>query len=173
MVLEVILTRREPAPNTLDRFYELMLREKGLRDGAMPDVPALSVTAETGEQTDTLRLMTLKDVVGVNALAPKQLITFNSGLTLLSGEHATGKTGYVRVLKRLAQIRVGEAILPDVRAYAVPAGMGATISYSVGDVTEACLWAGEAGLAPFTRMSVFDARSVVRQPCHIYTHQAS
>jgi len=159
-VLEVILSRQEPGDASLTRLYELMLVEKGLRDGGIPEVPELSVGADVGEKAETLSLLALKNIVGVNALAPNQEITFNKTLTLIFGENATGKTGYVRVLKRLAQVRATDAILPDVHATAPPKAMGAEISYKLGDSAEVCRWTGDAGVSPFTRMSVFDTGSV-------------
>lgn len=80
-------------------------------------------------------------------------------MTVLFGENAAGKTGYVRVLKRVASVRSAETILGNFRS-AVAGVPRATIDYSLAGTKNSLAWGGEAGVAPFTRMSAFDSRAV-------------
>ncbi|HXL52334.1 MAG TPA: hypothetical protein VN945_04305, partial [Gemmatimonadales bacterium] len=67
----------------------------------------------------------------------------------------------MRILKKLAAVRSEEDVLPNVRAAGAVGGPQAKVTYALGDRTEERVeWNGEKGLAPFTRMSVFDSRAV-------------
>ena len=105
IVAEVLDTRRGIADERLVQFYSMMLVEKELREGAKPTVAHLLWTTAADEQLEVLRLISMKDVRGVNALSPDQTIAFNARFTVVFGENGVGKSGYVRVLKRAAAVR--------------------------------------------------------------------
>ena len=93
---------------------------------------------------------------------PKAAIDFNRRLTIVYGENASGKTGYVRVLKRAAAVRTAESILPDVsqaqRATEPPSARKLRSGW-VPTNRGMSLWDGQSGLAPFNRIDVFDSRA--------------
>jgi hypothetical protein len=159
IVSEVIATRRELPEKSLEAAYLLLLGEKGLSLDAPPNVPALAAGAAPAESAEELCLVRLSDLSGVNALASGQEIAFNSKLTVLFGENAAGKTGYVRVLKRVASVRAAQPILGNVHASA-SGKPHAKIDYSVSGVSRTLDWKDESGVPPFTRMSVFDSGAV-------------
>jgi len=160
IVSEVLASRQELPEATIDEVYRAYRIEKGLDAGAAQTVPPLSAVAEIAEAIEPLNLTLLDQVSGVNALAPNQSITFNPKLTILFGENASGKTGYVRVLKSVANVRTAEPILGNVRD-AANVTKSARLRYKVGASTEDThTWAGETGVSPFTRMNVFDTRAV-------------
>lgn len=145
---------------TLDSVYSTLLIEKELAEGELPAEISMELAAGERAEGQPLRLDRLTGVEGVNALAGGQEISFNQRLTILFGENAAGKSGYVRILKCLASVRSKEKVLPDVRK-----GIGATppkarIRYTLGEETAEIEWAGQEGVIPFTRMSVFDTRAV-------------
>ena len=144
----------------LDSVYSALLIEKELAEGELPTEIPMELAAGERAEGQPLRLDRLTGVEGVNALAGGQEISFNQRLTILFGENAAGKSGYVRILKCLASVRSKEKVLPDVRK-----GVGATppkarIRYTIGEETTEIEWAGQEGVIPFTRMSVFDTRAV-------------
>ncbi|HRV97360.1 MAG TPA: hypothetical protein P5201_02135, partial [Aminobacteriaceae bacterium] len=54
----------------------------------------------------TLRLCSISDVEGVNALAPKKPLEFGKGnITIVYGNNGSGKSGYVRLLKHVCGAR--------------------------------------------------------------------
>jgi hypothetical protein len=159
LVSEVIETRAEVSEERAKWFYDLFLREKELRDGDPVDVPELSHGQSEATAGDTLTLQFLDSVQNVNALARQQRIDFNPHLTVVFGENAAGKTGYVRILKRIAAVRTAEPILPDVGKINALGKPGARIGFTLGPKADTVCWEDEAGVYPFTRMDVFDARS--------------
>lgn len=159
IVSEVVAVRRQLAEKSTEAAYDLLLAEKGLREGSVPNVPPLSAGAAPADNGDDLRIIRLSNVTGVNALATGQEIVFNAKLTVLFGENAAGKTGYVRVLKRVASVRSAQPILGNIRG-ASSGKPRATIDYSLSGVSQPLDWSDEAGVLPFTRMSVFDSGAV-------------
>ena len=106
-----------------------------------------------------LTITKLAEVSGVNALVPGAVIEPHPGLTILYGENGTGKTGYSRIFKALADSRTADVILGDITAE-IEQSPSARISYALGEEEKDFVWTGQRGHAPFTRMSIFDSPSV-------------
>ena len=103
----------------------------------------------------------LRDLVGVNALASGQSLTFAaSGLTIVYGDNGSGKSGFVRVLKSACRSRDEEAsILQDVNA-ANEVTQSARIDFQVAGEADSFEWQPEHGdHAELPAVSIFDARS--------------
>jgi energy-coupling factor transporter ATP-binding protein EcfA2 len=83
--------------------------------------------------------------------------TFAPGVTVIFGENGSGKSGFVRVLKRAAGLRTAEDILHNVRADTKPTP-SAGFTVTVGTAGQTIPWKNEFGIAPLNRMSIFDAR---------------
>jgi hypothetical protein len=95
------------------------------------DIPG---TSETGE---SVRLLAVADVSGVNALVPNQRLTFgDSGLTVIYGDNASGKSGYARLIRQAVTARIKADLLGDVFAQEHP-DKSASFSYKVGDADAA------------------------------------
>lgn len=159
IVRTVIESRQPLQPEVVEEIYRSFRIEKGLDTGEPDTVPPLDVVAGEPETIESFRVKRLGNVEGVNALAEKQEITFNDGLTILFGENACGKTGYVRILKTLAAVRTNEPVLGNVHETA-ERPKKAQLQYRLGATEEAYDWAGATGVVPFTRMNVFDSDAV-------------
>ena len=96
---------------------------------------------------------------GVNALAENQTLRFSSRLTVVYGDNAAGKTGYIRILKSACRARGQEEILGNVVAGAAPPAPVVAIKYTLGLDPEAREWAGQGDDELISRVSVFDTRS--------------
>ncbi|MFA5909278.1 MAG: AAA family ATPase [Vicinamibacterales bacterium] len=84
-------------------------------------------------QGDSVSLVSVADVEGVNNLAPAQTLTFaQSGITIIYGDNGTGKSGYSRILKRACRARHAGKIEGNIYGQNVPARATATISYAIG-----------------------------------------
>lgn len=160
IVSEIISTRRDLPDDVVDEAFQLFQAEKGLSAETARDVPLLDASGQTSGTAEKFLLVEMRDVKGVNALVDSQRLAFHEQLTILFGENASGKTGYVRVLKRLASVRGAEAILSNIHAKTVQAPPSATIDYMLGDERKSYSWTNDEGVRPFTRVAVFDARAV-------------
>lgn len=157
---EVLSTRQPPSDEAIDEAYALCLSEKDLIDEPVVAEPILELGAAEDEKGESLRLVALKGVENVNRLAQGQEIQFNQRLTILYGENATGKSGYVRILKRVAAVRSAEPVLADIHATSTPGPPTARLEYALGSDAASAKWMGQAGIRPFTRMCIFDSRAV-------------
>lgn len=159
---ETILSHQPPSDASLDAAYITFLAEKGLSDGEAPEVPQLEHGAADAADEEALELVSLANIEGVNALAADQELGFDPELTVLFGQNGSGKTGYARILKRISAVRTAEDILPNAHT-ACSNGQpspSATIRYRLSGTDSLVMWKNESGLAPFTRISVFDASAV-------------
>jgi hypothetical protein len=161
LVTEVIATRRGLSDEQIDAVYKVLLREKDFADGPTVSVAPLTAIGSGDSAGKTLRLLSLKHVEHVNALAAGQEIEFHPRLTICFGENASGKTGYVRILKRAAAVRTAEAVLPNIHGGMAGVTPRAEVRVAVDDKEATIEWRGEAGIEPLTRVDVFDARAAV------------
>jgi len=163
LVSEIILAGKALTDAQLDTIYQLFLKEKALTSGGPVNVAQLSDDPSAAVAGSGLFLTQLGDLKNVNALAESQKIDFNAKLTIVFGENACGKTGYVRVLKKAAAVRTSETVLPDL-SQAKRTGLppSARISYKLGQGDEQPVeWKDQAGLVPFNRIDVFDSRATL------------
>lgn len=159
LVSEVISTGRPVSTHTIDKAYQLFRQEKTLDKRELPVVPQLNVEARQDESVPPLTLTRLSEVHGINALVSGSVIEPHEGLTILYGENGTGKTGYSRVFKALANSRTADTILGDIEADVVEK-QSAKLDFTLGDQEQTLDWTGDQGVSPFTRMSIFDSPAV-------------
>lgn len=95
---------------------------------------------------------------GVNALAEDQTLTFAPNLTVVYGDNAAGKTGYIRILKSACHARAQEQILGNVVSGTAPLSPVVSINYKVGTEPKPREWAGNGKDAFISRVSVFDSQ---------------
>lgn len=139
--------------------FALFRQEKSLDPRVLPTEAPLATLKRKEEAIEPVVITSLSHVAGVNALTSGGVIEPHEGLTILFGENGTGKTGYSRIFKSLAGSRTADLILGDIAADA-PQEQSAVVSYTLGSEAKTYNWTGQSGVAPFTRMSIFDSPSV-------------
>jgi hypothetical protein len=95
---------------------------------------------------------------GVNALAEDQTLKFGPKLTVVYGDNAAGKSGYIRILKSACRARSQEQILGNVTSGATPHALVVSIKYAVGSEPKPLEWAGGGEDQFISRVSVFDTQ---------------
>jgi hypothetical protein len=125
----VLASGKQPSEADVANVYQLFLQEKRLEPRTIPVEEPIANTAAVAEREDALVLTELSDVVGVNAIVRGSAIEFNKGLTILFGENGTGKTGYARILKLMANSRKAENILADINNPQAPGSPSAHLNY--------------------------------------------
>ncbi len=155
IVADVLASRSSLSAETRNELKAIFLAEKRLSDERPRTVPTLVDEAHDSAGATTFRLTRLRDCQNVNRLAGNQEIEFGSRVTILYGENASGKTGYVRILKRVSGVRGAKRVLPDITVSAAgpPA---AEIQYEIDGTSHTIQWNDESGLQPFNRITVFD-----------------
>jgi hypothetical protein len=154
---DVLKNRVQPSDLDIDRYQKLLLSEKKLSPESFEAIPKIEEKQLSGNPLDAVRLDSLKIGDGVNALKPGAQIDFAPGVTVIFGENGSGKSGFVRVLKRAAGLRTAEDILHNVRGDTRPTPSG-SFTVTVGSTGQTIQWKNEFGVTPLNRVSIFDAR---------------
>lgn len=105
-------------------------------------------------------LEAVEHIGNVNALPAGEKLAFGgSGLTVVYGDNAAGKSGYARILKRACRARgAGDPVLPNVLSQAPAGAPTSKITIKVGGATRECVWVdGKAADPQLGAISVFDA----------------
>ncbi len=103
-----------------------------------------------------VRLISVEHPEHVNALTSDKPLTFEEkGLTIIYGDNGSGKSGYARLLKRVARSRCQEEILTDVFLDNVRAKPTASLTIRVGDKDISLKWP-ESTQPELQRMLFFD-----------------
>ena len=157
----VVQTRSHLLEEHIAEIHELFLREKKLIPGAPPNIKLLSSSPLSAPSSKVMKLTSLKHKESVNALTPGQEIQFHSRLTICFGENATGKTGYVRILKQAAGVRTAQPVLPNVHRNGSEGPPRASIKVIYDDKERTIDWRGEPAIEPLTRLIIFDARAAL------------
>jgi energy-coupling factor transporter ATP-binding protein EcfA2 len=105
-----------------------------------------------------LKLVSISDVQGINALAPKVPLQFGKGnLAVVYGQNGAGKSGYVRILKHACGARHPGNLLPN--AYSTESvQQQCSIDYEKNDVAFRQEWVASSGFLPDLKsVDIFDA----------------
>ena len=103
-----------------------------------------------------LRLCSISDVEGVNALAPKTPLKFGKdNITIVYGKNGSGKSGYIRLLKQICGARgigtlYGNVFDPQVVL------QKANIAYVHNDIQKNFAWSGQEICDKFSNIDIFD-----------------
>ena len=113
---------------------------------------------EKGAGVAPVTLISIFHHRGVNALAGDQTLKFGPRLTVVYGDNAAGKTGYIRILKSACHARGPEKILGNVVSGTAPDKVVVAITYKVGTEDKGREWSGDGGDEFISRVSVFDTQ---------------
>ena len=105
-----------------------------------------------------LKLVSIGDVQGINALAPKVPLQFGKGnLAVVYGQNGAGKSGYVRILKHACGARHPGILHPN--AYRTESvRQKCSIEYEKDDVSFHQEWEASSGFLPDLKsVDIFDA----------------
>jgi energy-coupling factor transporter ATP-binding protein EcfA2 len=143
------------ADEDVDALLDRCLREVDEQDTTTAaSFPAEAFLSQSGF---ALRLCTIGEVKGINALAPGSPLDFGSNnLALVYGGNGSGKSGYVRILKHVCGARNPGTLHPNV--FADQGGVGsADITYTSGDQESSVSWSSSDGVqADLRSVDIFD-----------------
>lgn len=126
-------------------------------EGKLPKTTC-SFPASAFSQTaaGTLRLCSISDVEGVNALAPKNPLEFGKGnITVVYGNNGSGKSGYVRLLKHVCGARNLDTLHRNVYKPG-SAAQKACISFEQDGTPKSHKWSGQGLCDDLSSVDIFD-----------------
>jgi energy-coupling factor transporter ATP-binding protein EcfA2 len=145
----------------INTSYTYLLQDVGL----MPIKKRRSIIIRCDNQScdgfkKDLLLQSLHKIKGVNALVENQRIEFGPQITIVYGVNGSGKTGYIRLLKKAFHSRSTEDILPNINAVTDHNKVSAEISFIADSKTYFLKYPDQAKQNEFRQFSIFDNKCV-------------
>jgi len=150
------LTKGRLADEDVDALLDKCLREVDSKDVAR--AAPFAADAFRAQSASALRLCTIGNVNGINALAPRNPLDFGpDNLAVVYGGNGSGKTGYVRILKHVCGARNPGALHPNVFADEESVAQSADITYRSGNQEHKISWKTSDGVQEDLRpVDIFD-----------------
>jgi len=149
--------------NDLEDLYALLKVEHGIPDpqDRKPNPVAEGDVPDPTAKASPVVLLRMRELKHVNSIAEGQVLDFSpQGLTVIYGPNASGKSGYVRVLKRACRARDQEEVLPNAAFDRDSQGLPEAVFDIVENgVDTSLVWVeGSPAPSPLSAISVFDCR---------------
>lgn len=159
---EKILSGKAISDNDIDNSYSYLLEQLKLKDGTEQPEISIDYNAEnSGNYKTDLLLSKLENVEGVNALTENQTIEFSPNLTIVYGANGSGKSGYIRLLKKVFYSKAPEEILQNVHTKKGHKPINAKFTFKSNNVENSLEFADKDN-AEFEQFAVFDGNSVLK-----------
>lgn len=145
----------------IDYSYSYLLEELKLKKQTeKPEININYNIDNIGKYKPDLILTKLENVEGVNALAENQSIEFNPNLTIIYGANGSGKSGYIRLFKKVFYSKAPEDILQNIYIDSGHKDTNAKFTFH-SDNADILLNYADRSNAEFEQFSVFDGKSVL------------
>jgi len=160
---EKILSGNPIEDDDIEISYSYLLGELKLKEEVeKTDIAINYNSANAGNYKLDLLLTRLENVEGVNALAENQSIEFSPNLTIIYGANGSGKSGYVRLLKKVFYSKAPEEILQNVHVDNGHKSINAEFSFKSNNANIPLSFADKDN-SVFEQFAVFDGKSVLSQ----------
>lgn len=141
----------------IDVSYSYLLEDADLKQKTTRDEIILSGNVtESGDFIPDILLNQLKNIEGVNALVEKETIEFNPMVTVIFGANGSGKTGYVRLLKKVFFSRADEDILHNIYTESGHKTTSGKFIFKTGDKSYTLKYPDDKHKVEFRQFAVFD-----------------
>lgn len=110
-----IIQNGEITVEDVKELTELCKAEAGIVATAIKPLGIPVGSLNSNEENISLRLNSISDITGINALSPRKPLKFGDGpITIVYGQNGSGKSGYVRILKHACGSRKPGKLLSNV-----------------------------------------------------------
>lgn len=159
---EKILSDNVVSNTDIETSYSYLLEELKLKEETEKPEIAINCNATTGDYKPDLLLTKLENVEGVNALTENQTIDFSPNLTIIYGANGSGKSGYVRLLKKTFYSKAPEDILQNIHLENGHKPINAKFTFKSNDA-DISLSYSQKDNAEFGQFAVFDGKGLFKQ----------
>jgi energy-coupling factor transporter ATP-binding protein EcfA2 len=158
---EKILSGTEISNTEIDTAYAFLLEELTLNPNTTK--PNIAINYNGGNLANyklDLLFNKLEKVEGVNALAENQVIEFSPNLTIIYGANGSGKSGYVRLLKKVFYSKTPEDIVHNIHDASGHKPVSANFTFHSAGSDIPLNYPANSASAEFEQYAVFDNGSV-------------
>ena len=162
LIDHIITTRSIPSDIFLDKIYEefcVIYKLKDLKENKSQVELLPTRIIKDLTVNDKFELKSLIHENGVNALLDGASISFHPKLTVIYGKNGSGKSGFVRILKKVSGSRTQEDIWQNINNSTKKNDCCVKISFNSG-TDKIYSWNGQSNISPFNRMSIFDGKCI-------------
>ena len=162
-LVEKILSGKAISDNDNDIAYSYLLEELALIPSTEKPEIDINYNANTlGSYKLDLLFTKLEGVEGVNALIEDQVIEFNPNATIIYGSNGSGKSGYVRLMKKVFYSKAPEEIIKNIYLENGHKPVSAKFTFKSGSSNIQFNYPENAAEAAFQQFAIFDDKSVLR-----------
>lgn len=109
-----------------------------------------------------LKFKNLSEVTGVNALLDNESIDFGPNLTIIYGSNGSGKSGYVRLLKKVFYSKAPEEILKNINLESGHKQLSAKFKFLANEEELAYKYPENENQPEYDQFSVFDCQCILK-----------
>ena len=160
---EKILSANAISSNDIDTSYSYLLEELKLKEKTeKPDIKINYNSANSSNYKSDLLFTKLENVEGVNALTESQIIEFTPSLTIIYGANGSGKSGYVRLLKKVFYSKAPEDIIQNIHLKSGHKPVSAKFTFKSNNSDIPLLYS-QKDSTEFGQFAVFDGKGLFKQ----------
>lgn len=158
-----ILSGQSITETEIDTAYSFLLEELSLsQTTTKPHIIISYNSSNVGTHKNDLIFTKLENIEGVNALCENQVIDFSPNVTVIYGANGSGKTGYVRLLKKAFYSKSPEEIFPNINLTSGHKSVSATFTFESSSSGFNYNYPSDASKAEFEQYAIFDGKSVIK-----------
>ncbi len=158
---ERILSGNAITDTEINTAYTYLLEELTLTPATTkPNIAINYNGGNSGNYKLDLLFSKLDNVEGVNALTENQVIEFSPNLTIIYGANGSGKSGYVRLLKKVLYSKTPEDIVENIHLAGGHKPVSANFTFHSAGSDIVLNYPANSAYAEFEQYAVFDNGSV-------------
>lgn len=141
----------------IDELLALLKTTEGQSNGTKIDLDPYF--KETSGASSDIRIVSIGEIEGIDALAPRNPLPFTPKLSVVYGNNGSGKSGYARILKKLCGKPNAAELQPNVYKTA-PQRRQCTVVASIDGTEKTFVWpANSKSVEELSPVDVFDSQT--------------
>jgi hypothetical protein len=160
---EKLLSGNTISDDDIEKSYLYLLEDLQLRDETKKPEILLNYSGQPiGDYKPDLFFTHLQNIEGVNALIENQTIEFSPNVTILYGANGSGKSGYVRLLKKSFYSKAPEEILHNIYIDRGHKPVSGEFAFRTDGGAYWLKYPENTDSSEFRQFAVFDGKSVLK-----------
>lgn len=152
-----IWANQEITDDLIDELLSALKTEDGQSNDNKIDLSSVLKAPSTA--VGDVRLLSVGDIEGIDALAPRSPLPFDQKLSVIYGNNGSGKSGYARILKKLCGKPNALELQPNVFKI-LPQKRQCTVVASIDGSEKSFVWAANSNpIKELSTIDVFDSQT--------------